>query len=530
MATVQTIREAKIVIHLEQGRMELRAPDLSKTLADQQKYIDLQKQLEEQIKRVNAAQQSAPSGGGGSVSGGGGGTHEDRDRERILQVIKEEEQAIARLRTSMMGLLRATSQTAEGFFRLGRAAVLLGASDESLQKMIKSLAQVQAYLDIMAGAMMIVQGLVSAQKAAAAAQAVYVTALAGSTLATQVFTVAVIEATAALAAFALPIVAAVAVIVIAVTAAIAIWDLFTESEAEAAEASRERAAQIKEDAENAAAIMADYLKMMDARIAREAELKALIFDRMTAEEQAADIASRVARGNRAGARGQTIIDEDLFGGAKGTALEIERRAALDGIRALQQQDQLKRDQLDAQKDLLAAQLKSIEAAEKDLEIAKQKERTFQIQFGMLQQFEQAQLKAIADRLRAGQDINQFEEQFLREKGGEAGANIANARAGRRGAAAGADDVFAGIPDAMDAAAKSVDQLEKVLADLLTELKKGGSAIEAKARIEAESKALQKQYEDFFKLNTEALKKLAADVVDLNKKIDTVALAIAANGG
>lgn len=174
-------------------------------------------------------------------------------------------------------------------------------------------------------------------------------------------------------------------------------------------------------------------------------------------------------------------------------------------------------------------MKSIEAAERDLEIAKQKERTFQIQFGMLQQFEQAQLKSIADRLRAGQDINQFEEDFLREKGGEAGANIANARAGRRGAAAGADDVFAGIPDAMDAAAKSVDQLEKVLADLLAELKKGGSAIEAKARIEAERKELEAQYQDFYKQNTESIKKLADVVEQLNKKIDAVSLAAAANG-
>lgn len=528
---MQTIREAKIIIHLEQGKAEIRAPDLSKTLADQQRYIELQKQLEEQIKRVNAAQQSASSGGGGSGSGGsrGGGTYEDRDRERILKIMQEEERSIARLRSAMIGLMEAARQTAEGFFKIGRAAVLLGASDESLQKMIKSLAQLQAYWDIISGATMIVQGLVNAQKAAAAAQAVYVAALAGSTLATQAFTVAVVEATAAVAGFALPIVAAVAVIVIAVTAIIGVWDLFTESQAEAEEASRELAAQIKEDAENAARVMRDYLAMMEARISREQELKALIFDRMTAEEQAADIASRVERGGRAGSRGQTIVDEDLFGGAKGDALNIERQAALDAIRALMQQDQLKRDQVDAQKELLAAQLKSIEAAERDLEIAKQKERTFQIQFGMLQQFEQAQLKSIADRLRAGQDINQFEEDFLREKGGEAGANIANARAGRRGAAAGADDVFAGIPDAMDAAAKSVDQLEKVLADLLAELKKGGSAIEAKARIEAERKELEAQYQDFYKQNTESIKKLADVVEQLNKKIDAVSLAAAANG-
>jgi hypothetical protein len=529
---MQTIREAKIIIHLEQGKVELRAPDLTKTLSDQQKYIDLQKQLEEQIKRVNAAQQTAASGGGssGGGSGGGRGTYEERDRERILKIMQQEEQSLARLRSSMLGLLEATRQTAEGFFRIGRAAVLLGASDESLRKMIKSLAELQAYWDIISGATMIIQGLVNAQKAAAAAQAVYIAALNGSTLATQLFTVAVVEATAALARMALPVVAAVVIIVAAVTAAIAIWDLFTESQAEAMEAERERIELARQDAAAAADIMSGYLTMLEKRVERERELKALIFDRLTAEEQAADIASRVERGNRAGARGQTIIDEDLFGGAKGTALDIERQAALDAIRALQQQDQLKRDQLDAQKELLTAQLKSIEAAEKDLEIAKQKERTFQIQFGMLQKFEQEQLKAIAARLRAGQDINQFEEEFLREKGGEAGANIANARAGRRGAAAGANDVFDGIPDAMDAAAKSVDQLEKVLADLLAELKKGGSAIEAKARIEAERKELEAQYQDFFKQNTEAIKKLSDVVVELNKKIDTVSLAVAANGG
>jgi hypothetical protein len=531
---MQTIREAKIVIHLEQGKVELKAPDLSKVLADQQRQIDLAKQLEEQLKRVGAAQQASSGGNSGGGSSGGGGSssrlsYEEREHQKILNLMKQEEQAIARLRSAMSSLGGAAQQAGEGFFRLARAAALLGSSNESLEQMVKNLAEVQAYWDLMSGTIMIVQGLVAAQKALAAAQASYIVALEASTLATQVFMVATIEATAAVVAFALPIVAVSAVVVIAVAAMVAIWDFFTTSQAEATKASQELAAQIKEDAENAARVMSEYLQMLQDRITREQELKALIFDRMTAEEQAADIAERVARGNAAGQRGQTIVDEDLFGGAKQTALEIERRNALDAIRALMQQDELKRKELDTQKELLDAQLKSIEAAEKDLEIAKQKERSFQIQFGMLQQFEQEQLKAIADRLRAGQDINQFEEQFLRENGGEGGRNIADARSARRGAAAGANDVFAGIPDAMDTAAKSVDELEKVLADLLVELKKGGSAIEAKARIEAEKKELQKQYEDFFKGNTEAIRKLAAVVEDLNKKIDAVALATQVNG-
>ena len=64
--------------------------------------------------------------------------------------------------------------------------------------------------------------------------------------------------------------------------------------------------------------------------------------------------------------------------------------------------------------------------------------------------------------------------------------------------------------------------------LVAELKKGGTAIEAKARIEEEKKALEAQYKDFYEKNTEALKKLGAVVDDLNKKIDAVAMAAAHN--
>jgi len=63
---VQTFAKPKSSFTLlEQGKVELKARDFSKILADQQKLIDYAKQYEDQLKRdqqVQASQSTASSG------------------------------------------------------------------------------------------------------------------------------------------------------------------------------------------------------------------------------------------------------------------------------------------------------------------------------------------------------------------------------------------------------------------------------------------------------------------------------------
>lgn len=504
---MQTIREAKIVIHLEQGRMELRAPDLSKMLADQQKQIDNAKQLEEQLKRVEAAQRAASSAGsgGGSSSGGGGGgggTHEERDRQKILDIMEQEEQALTRLRSSMAALAGAAASAGEGFFRLARAAALLGASDESLQQIIKSLAQVQAYWDLFAGSLKIIQAVTMAQKALAAAQASYVAALAASTLATQVFTVALVEALAALVAFLAPFVIIAAIIGAAIIAAIAVWDALTESEEEATEAAKA----------HAEAVQAATQKTLDAiqsQIAMEQELNKLRRERM--EYDAMQASLRGDRGDLTGRAG-SLYDQAIAGdpAAEKQRLEAAKELAMQAAALDNEALAAAMKQRDAQVDITREKINQIEASEKalataqrQLQIEEDKLRSFQAQVGALSEFERDQLINIRNRLRAGEQINQFEEEFLASKGGEGGRKAADSIRARRGAAAGFGVDFWDGTEGSGAAKDMADASEKV-AEALKELAKllgdAGSAAEAKARYEAEIKEFQRVAEEFAKQN------------------------------
>lgn len=159
---MQTIRDVKIVVHLEQGPVSLKAPDLSKIFADQQKLIDYAKQYEEQLKRVQQLQasQSAASSGGGGYGGGAG-----QRGSGLAPGAEEAEKAFDRLYRSQMRYLTAQQAIGEGFFLLARSAALFSSSsDDSFGKLIRNLAQVQAYFDVYKGFTNTIRGTVEAIK------------------------------------------------------------------------------------------------------------------------------------------------------------------------------------------------------------------------------------------------------------------------------------------------------------------------------------------------------------------------------
>jgi hypothetical protein len=554
---MQTIREAKIIVHLEQGKVELKAPDISAFLAQQerqldistrianeaerlqrtlsslsmpaispavpsapsspgggggaapgskeasdqlQRQIELTKQLQEATEKLTGALQRAAatapiSGGSGSSGGGGGGarggTYEERDRERILKIMQDEERAIARLRSSMSALGSAAQQAGEGFFRFARAGVLLGESNKSLESMVKNLAQVQAYWDLFAGMLSIVQALANAKKALAAAQAAYTLALAGSTLATQAFTAAVIEATAALLAFLTPFIVIGVIIGAAILAAIAIWDALTVSESEAAEAAKQYTEAVQKGTEVAIKALQEQLKL-------EEELESMRRSMMSDSEQQVSLAGSRA-GSAALASGLLDRSSGVDPAARKQFLEAAREASMQAAKFANEEMALAMKRRDAEVDIRQEKIKQIEAAEKALQTAQrqkqiedEKLRSFQAQVGALAEFERTQLINIRNRLRAGQDINQFEEEFLAEKGGEGGRRAADSIRAKRAADAGFGvDFWEGtagagaakdMADASDKVAKALEELAKLLGD-------ANSGAAAKAKYEAEIKAI-----------------------------------------
>ncbi|WP_428305589.1 hypothetical protein [Lacipirellula sp.] len=599
---MQTIREARIVIHLEQGRVDLKAPDISHLLKQQEQWADLNRQIAAETRIRNDAEQKratdelaaaaelqrvsdetaqrwknqAQANFFGQQQKQPAAQSADAAREafyveemnaalkdrialtqqlvaeeqklkaaqsqqtqsswdkglanlkteswdrglRVMEMRKEAEQAAAdaaaasaaaqeeaaqRVTAAQEAMANGAKMAGEGIFRIARAAVLLGASSSaSLDAMVKGLARVQAVFDLFKGRMQIIKGVTTAieamraaQLAAAVAAGTMTAAEAAATTATLTFAGAITVLKAAISP--------VSVILTAIAAALLYvahaWNSAREAEKEAQEASV-KAAKEREDAMN---------KGVDAltdRVNREREIAAILFDQMSLEEKRAAVAKSQQDAEDGLNRAKTIVKEGLFEGAQDKAVEMERQKSLDALQRQRDLQASEEKQLNTRKELLSDQLKALDAAEKELRVAKEKEATFQTQFGRLRSFEQERIRRIADDIRAGKDISQFDEDYLREKGGDRGENIANARAKRRGIASGANDVFAGIPDAMDTASKSVDQLEKALADLLAELKKGGTAIEARARIEAEKKELQKQQEDLYKAMAESAKKQA----------------------
>lgn len=522
---MQTIREAKIVIHLEQGKVELKAPDLSGYLKQQQQQIDLTKQLDAQLKQLQATQAATSRGGGGGSGGGGGawsGTFhpeaEARSRERSLKLMQEEERALARLRSSLVSAAEATRGLAEGTFRVARGLALLGASDESLQKMIRSLAQVQAYWDIISGSIQIVSSLIALQKSLAAAQASYTLALNGSTLATQAFTVATVEAGAALTALAARIAAVVAVAVIVTTVVMGIWDALTESEEEAKQAADEYARAVREGTQSA-------IDAIEGRMRREEDLNSLLRDRMSLQERQDSLAR--AR-SQSGAYAESLAGrvDGLDPNAQRPVLDSARDAAIQAIRFANEELAAATRKRDAEIEITQEKIKQIEAQERAVDTARKQQqieedklRSFQAQVGALQQFEQEQLKQIRDKLRAGQDINQFEEDFFAQNAGGQGRAVIDARRAKRGAAAGfGDDFFAGIDGAGTGLADATKRLEEELRKLAEALEGAKDATEAKARYEQRIKEINEGFESFLQSNTAIVDKYAKLVEVLEKKI------------
>lgn len=545
------IRNARIVVHLEQGKVLLRVPDLAPFIRQQERAVELTRQLAEESRRLNSTQTTSPgaatggaSGGDAAVldfyrqqlallkqiedqlkrtasaassvtfspGGGGGGSRGDAGDKARRQA-----DAFREMQTAAQQSLGALGRLGEGSMRLGRAFVLLGVSTEgSMGAVIRGLARVQAYFDILKGGQQIVSALIALEKAAAAAKAAYVTATVGATAAQKFFTIAVLETTRALAVWAVALAPYIALVVALALA----YDALTTSEAEA-----------REEAERHVAAEREQLDLMQQQAERLREIAELRREAMAPADRRDAALAEAEHAAKSAEFGSRFASNT---GGLGE-LDSQRAAMSDAQAAKRLYDEAlraERERVDAAKEIADAKIREIEAQERIVDIAKRaleieerKRDAFRVQFGMLSQIEQQELKRIADKLRAGQDINQFEEQFIAERGGSEGQNIANARRGRRGEAAGADSVFDGIADAGNEMKEASDAVADALKELAKLLGGADNPAAAKAKLEAEKKALEEQYKDFYKKNAEAVGKLVDLMSVIEKKIQDLELAL-----
>lgn len=562
---MQTIRNVAIKVHLESGTQELRVPNIAPFLLQMEKQLELARQIEEQTRRVNEANAAwgAATGPGGGMAPGpmgpampaapgqpGGGLNvqpavidetttairearEELDSfqagleklkweswERGVRVIEATAQAqrdaaqtaeqgaaaqeaanqrvAAASRQAQQGIM----QAGEGFFRLSRAAVLLGASsDESFGKMIQGLARMQAYWDLFKGTAQIIGGLnkalVALQMAQAAAATTSTAAAGGMTLYARAAAVATAANTALVATFGVLLAPLVALAVV-VTALAAAYDALTTSEAEAAEAARkhsqEEASRIdlhQRHADQLREIEQMRREQMDPAQRRDAAMGAADNDLRSAQyrSQRPDGGPDNRERALANLRGAMTDAQAALAGYK-EVLEAERTRVA-----------LAREIAQAKIEEIEAQEKIIANAERALAIEEQKRDAFNAQFGAMNQFEQAETKRIADKIRAKQQLEAWEEEFAATHGGA--NSIAEIRAAR-GAAAGGGDVWAGTADAhkvtesQDALKSEMAKLTEAIKDL-TKKQGAEGAAEAKNKYRAEIKALEEDFEKFTKM-------------------------------
>lgn len=521
---MQTIREAKIVIHLEQGKVELKAPDLSKILGDQQKHIDQTVRLTQEMQRLEQAQRAAATAA--SASGGGGGGVAPRG-SGLAPGADEAEKAFQRLYTAQMKYLTAQQAIGEGFFLMARAAALFGSdSDDSFKSLIRNLAQVQAYFDVYKGFTNTVRGTVEAIKALQKAELEAAIA-SGQMSKAQIEALRTSQTLAAGIKMLAIAISEAAVVMVAITSTIAIvtslYDIFTTT-----------ADEVKAANEGVRASIEAKVQAMEKEFNRERELQNIRRQNMTDMEKAASLHRSVFAMEGIDIRSwraREQADSHPSGpAAAAEILESENRKAVSVIGDLQAEVELRREILrtemaarDAKIDQINQQQKQLDMAQRQLQIEEQKLQAFKAQIGALDPMTLSQLKNIDQKLKAGVDLNPFELETLQRSGGERGQREAEKIYAKKFDALGIDDkTFLGGDDgAMAKARTAVDEMTSALKDLTKEL----SSADAVAKLQAEKKELQKQFDEFAAEQVKFIETLLRTIQLNNNKLAQIEEAI-----
>lgn len=510
------IRHGTIVVDLVQGKVELKPPDMGPVIAARQKEIELIGQIEAGQKRLidlqNQMLRPGSGGGGGGTAPGGGGTPGGGAIPGMPspQVVDEAAKA-------QRELAAAYREAGEGVMRVGRAFVLLsGASGESMQKMVQGLALVQGAYDLFAGSQKILDNLAKAEQALAAAQALTTASTVANTGATVAntaattgltgATVALAAAEKALAAVTNPVTLGLAALAAVVMTVVEAYDYFTTSAAEA-----------RESALAQAKVNEVTIAGFEKELAITRQIVDLRRSLMTDAEKGASLEAEAASAHAA-----AMMEIDL---ARGKSTEAEAVARNFAAQQHSQAAAALKERVSLEKSILDTQLRQkenaieaikrqddlVKAAQRQVDVEKQKTDAMQAQIGRLSTLQQSQLKSLRDKLLRGEDLSRGEEGRLDELGGEQGRAIVDARAKKRAEAAGfGPDFFKGIEGAssgMDDAAKKL----KEAAEALKALTQGATAAAKIAAIEADKKQLESQMAEFRKSISVAFEALIKDM-------------------
>lgn len=502
----EIISRGRIVIDLVQGKVDIPIPDFDKYTQGQQQAaqatqqqtqnIAAQTQSVQQLNAQYKAQVAALNEiGRSSFREAKGGSKWDAgidnmraaaeaeraELERVNQLIlsdraRRHQRAVAMQEAERQAVEQANQRTLQqqramgesldrmalGFMKVSRAAVLLGFSqDESLQDLLRNLALAQAAFDLFDGSRKIVRGL---------SEAMAMAAKNGQTLAQVIGT-----GNIALAA------AAVAVLAIAKA-----W----ESAASEAKKYHEEAAKSQE--------------IQDS------------------------IGSELNKFRPAKERARSLLNETGGPVRSGPNTNRDAQRILDANLALR--DVLK-EQLQEQEKSVAKQRESLNNAKSQVDLAKQRiaaeqgaVQSYEAAFSKLQAFEQKQLKAAFDKLRAGKDITEYERGLVDKVGQSGVADVSRAKEGRSEGADAAQDLK-GLQGATVGVNGSLSELEKELDKFQKALEKitaGKTEQEFLDGLETRTRQINAGFEAVDKLLKDNLNKLAVNLSKALKENQAIA--------
>lgn len=436
----------------------------------------------------------------------------EREKSLVEEILAQEEkvkaardaaaaaavEASEKVVQAQMQQMQAVGDLAEGLLKMGRAAILAGATgSDSIKQLVESLMAAQVAMDVFKGGQQALKGFVTWIGAARAA-------------------------TLGLAADTAVLTAAAAPYLLILSALAAAYILLAQAE----ERARQQAEEMRRAFEaSAAAASAAQQSATDRERNYQKELRATLglwdqIDALRAADPEAQLKAIADRNVPNMVSGNTLqadqINNDAMSAAAATAsAQIRERAEAEKALADQRVQAL-----DDEAKLIQLKQQELTAAEGILKAEKAKTESFLAQFGALTKGEQERLKRIDKKITAGDQLSRGELETLGKAGGraaEAAARIYTERA----RAAGGESLLFGGKDTAAAAGTRVGDLQGELGDLTG----GRSSEEALRAITQQSTAIRASFAKFLELNDQLLRKAISQQIALSAmqaKLETAA--------
>lgn len=388
------------------------------------------------------------------------------------------EAAAAKQRAGTLKVLEVTGQLGEGTFQLARGFAFLATStDDNFREMLATIAKFQGAFDLVKGGTVVIKGLMegtvalkAATGAATVGAALFSTAIKGITVAAGVASTAIkglIAATGPLGA-----------IVLLIGAATAAWIAFSESSDNATESAKglreelERQLKLRQDIRNIQDQSADERLglLSDNKKIEEIGTRSVIRggrDQLLANKQAKIEDFRdteISNGGNSGIYDTILLDIAKQRSELARQDKEDQRVLYD--LATRKADAQERE-LEKAKQVNEANIKGLETAREKLRVEESKLQSINAQFGALTKGEQEELKRLAEKVKAGEELNRRELERAERLGGNLTRDFVERQRARQGEAAGASDIGAAfgtnINAGVEAARQGISEAEALAA-------------------------------------------------------------------